>query len=80
MVCSWILEGPGSLAFALGWLGTLLGLLVRLAGVSRFKQPVLGALLHPVGVFLLLVIQWQARLMAWFGIRFDWRGRSYSQS
>ncbi len=80
MVCSWILEGPGSLVFALGWLGTLLGLLVRLAGVSRFKQPVLGALLHPVGVFLLLVIQWQARLMAWFGIRFDWRGRSYSQS
>jgi len=29
---------------------------------------------------LLLVIQWQARMMAWMGIRFAWRGRSYTQT
>jgi hypothetical protein len=80
MVVAWMREGNGSLAFALGWLGTFPGLLVRLAGVRRFGQPVLGALLHPVGVFLLLVIQWQARVMAWLGIRFAWRGRRYTQT
>lgn len=80
MALAWRTEGNGSLAFALGWLGTFPGLLVRLAGVRRFQQPVLGALLHPVGVFLLLVIQWQARVMAWMGIRFAWRGRRYTQT
>ena len=80
MIVAWVTDGNGSLAFALGWLGTFPGLLVRLAGVKRFRQPVVGALLHPVGVFFLLVIQWQARLMAWLGIRFAWRGRSYTQT
>ena len=80
MVVALMSEGNGSLAFALGWLGTFPGLLVRLAGVKRFGQPVVGALLHPVGVLLLLVIQWQARVMAWMGIRFAWRGRSYTQT
>lgn len=79
MILAWLLEGNGSLAFALGWLGTFPGLFVRLAGIPRFEQPILGALLHPLGIFLLLVIQWQARLMAWGGFRFAWRGRSYSQ-
>ena len=80
MVMAWILEGPGSLAFALGWLGGFPGLFIRLAGVARFRQSALGAVLHPIGVALLLTIQWQARLMAWLGMRFAWRGRSYFQN
>ena len=80
LVVAWLTVGAGTLAFALGCLGTLPGLLVRLAGVKRFRQPVMGALLHPLGVFLLLVIQWQARVMAWLGIRFAWRGRRYTQT
>lgn len=79
MVAGWLVEGNGSLAFALGWLGTFPGLFIRLAGIPRFKQPVLGAILHPLGISLLLIIQWQARLMAWTGMRFSWRGRSYRQ-
>src|SRR5262249_17349926 len=38
------------LALALAVAGTALAYLPRLAGVVRFRQPVAGALLHPVGV------------------------------
>src|SRR5207249_2189563 len=48
---------------AAGWLAgaaTALAYSTRLAGVVRFRQSLLGALLHPVGVLVLLAIQWYA--------------------
>jgi hypothetical protein len=49
----------------------------RLAGIRRFRQPVLGALLHPIGVFILLAIQWYAFVALILGRPRGWKGREY---
>lgn len=59
---------------------TLLSLLPRLLGAVRFHQSLLGALLHPIGIAMLLVIQWQALLRKWGGRPMQWRGRNYAPS
>jgi hypothetical protein len=49
----------------------------RLAGVVRFGQPLLGALFQPVGVLILLAIQWHAFLALILGRPRGWKGRAY---
>ena len=44
---------------------------------ARIGQSPLGVLLHPVGLALVLAIQWQALLGAKRGRPAEWRGRSY---
>jgi len=63
-----------------GWLGALAlsaGLGTRLVLAARFRQPLLSALLHPVGVAALLVVQWFSLVRAARGGRATWRGRAY---
>jgi hypothetical protein len=50
----------------------------RVALVLRFRQSWLGALLHPLGVALLLALQWSALIASWRGRPAVWRGRAYS--
>jgi hypothetical protein len=52
----------------------------RLAGIARFRQPVLGALLHPIGVLILLAIQWYAFLALVLGRPRGWKGREYESA
>lgn len=52
--------------------------LPRLLAVRRFKQPLISALLHPLGVALLLLVQWYALMLQIFGRPVAWRARSYS--
>jgi hypothetical protein len=52
--------------------------LPRLLAVRRFKQPLLSALLHPLGVTLLLLVQWYALVRQIFGRPVAWRARIYS--
>lgn len=54
-----------------------LALLPRLVACVRFRQPLSGALLHPLGILLLLVIQWQALGRRLAGRPAVWRGRTY---
>jgi hypothetical protein len=63
---------PGLLAMAV-----LLSYLPRLLAVRRFQQSLTGALLHPLGVALLLVMQWQALILWLLGRPAAWRGRGY---
>lgn len=49
--------------------------LPRFHGVWRFRQPILGAVLHPVGIALLLMIQWYATWRAIIGRPIGWKGR-----
>jgi len=49
----------------------------RLAGVVRFRQPVLAALLHPVGITIYLAIQWYSLLRRALGRPSSWKGRLY---
>jgi glycosyltransferase involved in cell wall biosynthesis len=50
--------------------------LPRLLAARRFRQPLLSALLHPVGIVLLLILQWYALVKQVFGRPVAWRARS----
>lgn len=50
----------------------------RLLAAARFRQSLMGALLHPVGVMLLIVVQWYALVKQMLGKPVMWRTRSYS--
>lgn len=52
----------------------------RLLLAWRFRQSVLGALLHPLGVLVVLAIQWWALLGALRGRRTEWRDRTYGST
>jgi len=52
--------------------------LPRCIAVRRFKQPVMSAALHPVGILMLLGVQWYALVRQIFGRPVEWRARSYS--
>ncbi len=51
--------------------------LPRLVAASRFRQSWLGALLHPMGIVLLLVLQWYALGRKLVGGQATWKARSY---
>ena len=65
-----------SIAFAAA--GTCALFLPRLWAIARFRQPILGALLHPLAVCVLLIIQWTAFLRAIRRRPATWKGRVYS--
>ena len=65
------------LAFAFSLLGTGAAFLPRLLAVARFRQPLSGALLHPLGVCALLAIQWFAFFRSLSRRPAVWRGRAY---
>jgi glycosyltransferase involved in cell wall biosynthesis len=51
--------------------------LPRLLSVWRYRQPLLSALLHPLGVTVLLALQWLALLRKIAGHRVTWKERAY---
>ncbi len=64
-------------AAALALVATVLLYSPRLAGMRRFRQSPLGAVLHPLGVTALVAIQWYALLRALLGRPAAWKGRRY---
>jgi hypothetical protein len=52
-----------------------LAYLPRLDATRRYRVSWLGALLHPLGVLLLLAIQWYAVVMHWLGRPVAWKDR-----
>ena len=58
-------------------LAVALGYLPRLLAVVRFRQSLLGALLHPLGVAALLAIQWYALGRRILRLPPSWKGRPY---
>jgi len=59
------------------WVALGAAFLPRLFSVWKYRQPIVGALLHPVGVALLLVLQWYALLGKLAGHRVTWKERAY---
>jgi hypothetical protein len=49
----------------------------RLYSVWKYRQPLLSACLHPVGVALLLTLQWYALLRKLAGQQVTWKERAY---
>lgn len=65
------------LVVAIAIVATALAYWPRLWAAARFRQSWLGAALHPLGVFLLLLIQWQAFIRGLWGGAAVWKGRAY---
>jgi hypothetical protein len=59
----------------LAWIATVAIFLPRLIGVVRFRQSFLGAVLHPLGIVLLVAIQCVGFVSALAGRRAVWKGR-----
>jgi hypothetical protein len=57
-------------------LATAMSYAGRAACAVRFKGSYLGVAFHPVGVAVLVAIQWWARCCAVFGLRTAWKGRA----
>ena len=53
------------------------GLMQRVAAAIRFRQPMRSALLHPVGILVLLVLEWTAFTRKLLGHPASWKDRSY---
>jgi len=49
----------------------------RLDAIVRFRQPLVAAVLPPVGVLVFLAIQWSALVGSLLGRRVSWKGRPY---
>ena len=62
------------------WVPILAAWYPRFASIRRFRQPVSSALLHPLGVTVLLLLQWYALLRSMLGKPAGWKGRTYIQN
>jgi hypothetical protein len=57
-----------------------LSILPRFVAAWRFRQSFLGAVLHPLGVLALLVVQWAGLFLPILGWAPAWKGRRYEKS
>jgi hypothetical protein len=58
-------------------IGVLAAWWPRLAAVGRFRQPLDGALLHPLAILVFLALQWTALGRRLLGRPVGWKGRMY---
>jgi hypothetical protein len=65
------------IGLAVAGLGTVAAYYPRWQAWRRFRQSSLGACLHPIGVVVLLGIQWYAFICARLGWPQQWKGRAY---
>lgn len=70
-----LLATPAPLAITLA--ASVLTLLPRFIAMRKFQQPLIGVLLHPLGVLVLLAIQWYAFFRRASGRPARWKTRSY---
>lgn len=84
LVSSWVVGATFDNARAVVWVSVLLGLAVvasylpRVLAVRRFREPLGSAMLHPVGIVMLLAVQWYALARQVMGRPVAWRARSYA--
>ncbi len=72
------MSGGAILIIAIVVLAMVAAWLPRWLGVARFRQDWRSALLHPLGMLLLLSVQWYALFRKMRGGAVSWRGRSYT--
>jgi hypothetical protein len=74
-----LILGPPEALFP-ACVGIAVSLGTRIALAFRFGQNISNALLHPIGVLVMLAIQWSALWTAFRGRPATWRGRAYPSS
>ena len=67
-----------SMALTFAIIATTCAFVPRLVAVRLFRQPLGGALVHPLGVVALLAIQWHALAKQFAGRPMEWKGRAYA--
>jgi hypothetical protein len=67
-------------ALAVSVLAAVVAYTPRLAAAGRFRQPILGGILHPLGICVFLAIQWYALFRRLIGKSAAWKGRDYAPS
>ena len=75
-VCSWPSPWPTWQVW-LALLATVAAMYPRLVAVRRYGHSLVGAVLHPLGILVLLAIQWFAFFCNLIGLPATWRGRLY---
>ncbi len=75
-LCSWPEPWP-RWQITLALVATSAAYYPRLTAARRFRQSLLGAILHPLGILILLAIQWFAFLCNALGRPATWKGRPY---
>jgi glycosyltransferase involved in cell wall biosynthesis len=73
----WAAMAAGARTLALVGAAAVLSYLPRAIAIRRFRQPAWSSVLHPVGIGLLLLIQWFALGRKLLGKPSSWRGRDY---
>jgi len=76
-----ILEHPvasGTVLYSMA-AAALAAWLTRALAAARFRQSWLSALLHPIGILLLLSVQWYALLRKLTGGKVSWKDRAYAK-
>ncbi|HYE17469.1 MAG TPA: glycosyltransferase family 2 protein [Tepidisphaeraceae bacterium] len=68
---------PPAVPLAVAGSAAVAGYAVRFAAAARFRQSWLGATAHPLGVVLLVAVQWYALARHLIGRPASWRGRLY---
>jgi hypothetical protein len=58
-------------------LALMLGIGMRTVSAFRYRESWVGALLHPIGVLVLLVLQWYALVRKIIGKPATWKERVY---
>ena len=77
VVLCWAAVAHKPLIAALAGVAVTLSYLPRLIAWRRFRQPLWSCALHPLGISLLLLIQWFALGTSLLGKPTSWKGRSY---
>ncbi len=73
----WALASGDNRVYQLALAAFSFGLMQRVASAIRFRQPMRSALVHPVGVLVLLVLEWTAFVRKLLGRPASWKDRSY---
>lgn len=73
----WAAVARDTSVLSLAGAAVFLSYLPRLIAVFRFRQPLWSSALHPLGVWLLLMIQWFALSRKLLGKPSLWKGRAY---
>ncbi len=72
----WAIRWPSPWPYLISYVGCVAVYLPRSIAAVRFRQSWLGVVLHPLGIVLLVIIQWYAFCRRFLGRPVKWRGRT----
>jgi hypothetical protein len=78
LIWLWLRGGSSIPAIALAFAAAVCAWLPRVVAARRFRQDWRGAVLHPVGILVLIVLQWYALVTKTLGRATVWKERSYA--